>query len=227
MSRYTAPNRPESERDTVLPITGVVNIGRFARVGVNFAAFLDKVRLEKDANCTRSLSLSGAIFADEDPKTDVLAPASLSMNNLTHGFSTPLSTTLFQAYYGDIHHESTSFWVADAFTNAFQCNEISTSWGDTSWSVSWNQAVAPGRSSGTNYAYIIIHDYFTPKHPNGDTGLIANVLFEVNEMDYTAPNQRTLVSVTGPGAISQNPIGVIPFSGKKSCDVSYMGIDCY
>lgn len=130
-----------------------------------------------------------------NPQTDAVAPASLTMTNLTHGFSAQLSTAslLQSSSLTTLLGPDDSVWIAEAFSTGFQCQQLGLSDMDgDGQGISWSTPTAPGRSVGPSYAYLIIHNYYTPAHPKGHNGLGGGI-FVVDP-----PQGRTLVSIKGP-----------------------------
>lgn len=124
-------------------------------------------------------------------------PASLSMTNLTRGFSTALETTSLGG--GSLLGEQTldRLWLAASYSNGFQCDMMTAPMlgGGIEWDINWSGQVAPGRSVGPGYAYLIIHNYYTPNHPKGDPQRLRNAQLTFGEIGLN----RTLVSIRGPG----------------------------
>lgn len=146
-------------------------------------------------------------------RTDALMPASLTMTNLTRGFSTTLETTsLAGSTLGYLVQDR--LWLAASYSSGVQCDVMAASTFDgAKWGVKWPNPVRPGQTVGPAYAYFIIHNYYSPNHPKGDLQRLRNAGLYLRESDLS----RTLVSIRGPGVAPLDRFAneaAIPLDGR-------------
>jgi len=157
---------------------------------------------------------------DINEATDALAPAALTVTNETKGFSAALSANIYALPIGTIGlgNDPTEISFTVAYDSGIQCSKLTdmdeAGQGGHGWTVQWNSPVGPGDSAGINYAYLIIHNYYSPNHPSGNQTLLRGALIEPTGIS------NRIVSLHGPGVITKGPDGlvpIIPLNGNQSC----------
>ena len=157
-----------------------------------------------------------------------MVPLSIQMRNETTQFSTALTTTLYGLLGNYLQP-----WVSTAYGNGITCEqpanqEDAVYQGAQAWGIQWPGVTKPRAFSGVVYAYMVLHDYYTPKHPQGDPSVLQWAAFKIP--GYYLKDQRTVTSITLDGKPAakivngsipalQTPVGpspccIIPLTGK-------------
>jgi hypothetical protein len=152
-------------------------------------------------------------------KTDALAPAALTMTNETPGQPELLSTNIrrMTASFGG----GTDIWIVANYGTGVNCFDLgSESSGGESWEASWNGLVAPHHTTVPIYAFLVIRNYFTTRHPSGNSALVRNAILELDYDRYDPP--RVIISLRGPGVLAGRGsadlfLPLVGLSGKLPC----------
>jgi hypothetical protein len=151
------------------------------------------------------------------------------MTNETTGFAAPTLTRIYAFPQSGLNLSwlgnsgPSAVVVAAGYPTRVDCHEIGTASeaffsSGTGWSVSWGD-LAAGQSGSPHYAYLILPDYYTPNHPNGDPATLKYAMLDI-VAGYMYRPTRTLASARGPGLIRspyKSILVVAPLSGVNPC----------
>ena len=134
--------------------------------------------------------------------TTAVLPAALELTNSTDGFAHKLSQTLYRGFRPGQSQATSRMLVARKYSSGVECSEIST-YGDafysqgSGWGLSYDAPTAAGASERPHLAYLLILDYFSPAHPDGNPAFLDDALLVV--VPNMSNDQRKLVAFSGSG----------------------------
>lgn len=112
---------------------------------------------------------------------DAVIPISVQLTNKSDEFAVGAAFTL--AFGGRSSFSDPTLELAQDFSDEDECSAASYDFNGGGWGVQFSELLEAGDYATTN-AYLIIHDFYTPDYPNGNTSwlssLVAQALPAVN-----------------------------------------------
>jgi hypothetical protein len=203
---YSAPT-------TVVSLGDLVNawtIDEQAAGGYTFEAVL---RTGAPRHVTPGLGLgtliAGAGCSDLSAQTDAVIPAEISLQNTTPSFSAMAAVRFsFSSSWANAEMEA-------QYSDGPTCNTSQ----DQGFGLQSTQPLLSNQST-TLYAFLVLHNYYTPAAPEGDPAVLASATLIPIQAHIEASNATlTITNVSGPGYSSDTgiPVGAVgPASASAS-----------
>lgn len=115
-----------------------------------------------------------------DPSTDAYIPLTLSTTNSTNGFaSTDVSSHFNVVALGKPAPQTVTLALEANFSSGADCvfDGGTGSWSDSAFGVQFTDSMAPG-ASGRSISFLILHNFYSPRFPSGNTGDLAAYVIE-------------------------------------------------
>lgn len=144
---------------------------------------------------------------------DAVIPMQALLTNTSEDFSVGMSMTL--SFAGQFGSGNPTISLAQVFSSEDSCEGAEIGSGDGGWGVSWKDPIEPG-SSGTAQGYLVLSDYFTPEHPDGNEEWLRTVTAQVLPTTNSTTSDRFVVEgesslpigaeLAGPAPLAPRPL---------------------